>query len=173
MSQDDSTHQWQDLTPAAGNGLFDRRPFFKGGASFAAAMTGYTLSESAGAQALVDDPWSAAAGTATVPYESPSRFESAAIRTMTNPNGEPRGQQSRTPHHLLNGTFTPNGLHFVISRSGAPDTSARSVFSTCPSRHAAASARRASGVRAMRRRPDVPRPRRCTGEASGQWRRTT
>ena len=121
MSQEDSTRRWNDLVPAAGNGLLDRRAFFKGGATFAAAMTGYTLSESAVAQRLVDDPWSAAAGTPTVPYESPSRFESAAVRTMTNPNGEPRAQQSRTPHHLLNGTFTPNGLHFVISRTGAPD----------------------------------------------------
>lgn len=99
----------------------DRRAFFKGGAAFAAAMTGYTHSDTAAAQRLVDDPWSATAGTPTGPYEAPSRFESAAIRTMTNPTGEPRGQQSRTPHHLLNGTFTPNGLHFVISRTGAPD----------------------------------------------------
>ena len=109
-----------DLVPAAANGLFDRRAFFKGGTALAAAMTGYTLSESARAQMLVDDPWSAGPGTPTGPYESPSRFESAAVRTMTNPNGEPRGQQSRTPHHLLDGTFTPNGLHMVISRSGSP-----------------------------------------------------
>ena len=31
------------------------------------------------------------------------------------PQGEPRTQHGRTPHHLINGTFTPNGLHFVIS----------------------------------------------------------
>jgi hypothetical protein len=24
-------------------------------------------------------------------------------------------------HHLLNGTITPNGLHFVIARGGFPD----------------------------------------------------
>lgn len=111
----------QDLMPAAANGLFDRRAFVKGGAALAAAMTGYTISDIARAQALVDDPWSAAPGTPTGPYESPSRFESAAVRTMSNPNGTPGGQQSRTPHHLLNGTITPNGLHMVISRSGAPD----------------------------------------------------
>jgi sulfane dehydrogenase subunit SoxC len=43
------------------------------------------------------------------------------VRTLTNPNGEPRTQQARTPHHLLNGTITPNGLHFVVARTGFPD----------------------------------------------------
>jgi sulfane dehydrogenase subunit SoxC len=42
-------------------------------------------------------------------------------RTLSNPRGEPRTQHARTPHHLINGTFTPNGLHFVISHSGNPD----------------------------------------------------
>ena len=120
MAKQDS-RSWDDLGPAAANGLFDRRAFFRGGAALAATMTGYTVSQSARAQALADDPWSAGPGTPTGPYESPSRFESHVVRTMTNPNGEPRGQQSRTPHHLLDGTFTPNGLHFVISRSGPPD----------------------------------------------------
>ena len=121
MSEKKSGPDWKNIEPSAANGLFDRRAFFKGGAAFAATMTGYTLSDSANAQQLIDDPWSAAPGTPTGPYESPSRFESGVARTMTNPNGEPRGQQSRTPHHLLDGSFTPNGLHMVISRSGAPD----------------------------------------------------
>jgi len=121
MTQKSPAHQWQDLELAAGNGLLDRRAFFKGGAAFAAGMTGYTLSEPAAAQQLVDDPWSAAPGAIAGTYNTPSRFESAASMTLTNPNGEPRAQQTRTPHHLLNGTFTPNGLHFVISRTGAPD----------------------------------------------------
>ncbi|MGI9258953.1 MAG: sulfite dehydrogenase [Gammaproteobacteria bacterium] len=111
----------EDLQPAAENGLFDRRAFFKGGAALAATMTGYSISETVRAQALVDDPWSTVPGTPTGPYESRSRFESDVVRIMSNPNGEPRGQQSRTPHHLLDGTFTPNGLHMVISRSGPPD----------------------------------------------------
>jgi sulfane dehydrogenase subunit SoxC len=51
----------------------------------------------------------------------PSRFEKSVARTLTNPNGEPRTHHARTPHHLINGTFTPNGLHFVISHSGIPD----------------------------------------------------
>ena len=40
------------------------------------------------------------------------------VRTLSNPKLEPRGSAARTPHHLLNGTITPNGLHFVIARGG-------------------------------------------------------
>ena len=43
-------------------------------------------------------------------------------RTLTNPKKEPRTSNARTPHHLLNGTITPNGLHFVVSRTGFPDS---------------------------------------------------
>jgi sulfane dehydrogenase subunit SoxC len=121
MSKQAPLLECSDLQPVAANGLLDRRAFFKGGASFAAALSGYTLSGPATAQALIDDPWSAAPGTPAGRYNLPSRFENAAELTLTNPNGEPRSQNARTPHHLLNGTFTPNGLHFVISRTGAPD----------------------------------------------------
>ena len=121
MNKKDSTRVWKDLGPAAENGLFDRRAFFKGGSVLAAAITGYTIAKPLQAQTLSDDPWSGSAGTPSGPYEARSRFENDVVRTMTNPNGEPRSQQSRTPHHMLDGTFTPNGLHFVISRSGSPD----------------------------------------------------
>src|SRR5262249_15914135 len=50
-----------------------------------------------------------------------SKFEKAAVRTLSNPKGEPRTQHARTPHHLLQGTATPNGLHFTISHAGNPD----------------------------------------------------
>ena len=43
------------------------------------------------------------------------------MRTLTNPNIEARVSAARTPHHLLDGMITPNGLHFVIARAGAPD----------------------------------------------------
>jgi sulfane dehydrogenase subunit SoxC len=111
----------KDLEIVAGNGLLHRRMFLRGGAAFAAAMTGYVLSDSVAAQQLADDPWSTKPGTPIPEYGVPSSFEKAVSRTLTNPKGEPRTQHARTPHHLLNGTFTPNGLHFVISHSGAPD----------------------------------------------------
>jgi len=43
------------------------------------------------------------------------------VRTLSNPKGETRTSHARTPHHLINGTFTPNGLHFTIVHSGTPD----------------------------------------------------
>src|SRR5881628_2904091 len=109
------------LTPVAGNGLLHRRAFLRGGATLAGAMSAYRLVPSASAQKLADDPWSLAPGAAVPDYGVRSRFENKVVRTLSNPNAEPRTQHARTPHHLLNGTLTPNGLHFVISHAGDPD----------------------------------------------------
>ena len=126
----------KDLQIVGGNGLLHRRAFLAGGGALAAAFTGYTLSETAtahpstnargalnqvGGQGLTDDPWSRGRGAIIPDYALPSTFEKGVARTLSNPRGEPRTQHARTPHHLLNGTFTPNGLHFVIAHSGAPD----------------------------------------------------
>jgi len=105
----------------AANGLIDRRAFLRGGAAFAAALATYEASKPAAAEALTDDPWSKVPGKTVTAYGLPSRFEEKVGRTLSNPNGEPRTQHARTPHHLLNGTFTPNGVHFVISHMGNPD----------------------------------------------------
>src|SRR6266850_5431223 len=107
----------KDLIPVAGNGLIDRRAFLRGGAALAAAMTGYSVK----AEPLTDAPWSKEPGSLVPAYAVPSRFEKAAVRTLSNPKGEPRTQHGRTPHHLLQGMTTPNGLHFVISHAGDAD----------------------------------------------------
>jgi len=109
------------LAPVAGNGLLHRRAFLRGGATLAGAMSAYRLVPSASAQKLADDPWSLAPGAAVPDYGVRSRFENKVVRTLSNPKAEPRTQHARTPHHLLNGTFTPNALHFVISHAGDPD----------------------------------------------------
>src|SRR2546422_2105911 len=111
----------KNLVVVAGTGLLDRRAFLRGGAALAAAMTGSTLVQSASAQQLVDDPWSLSPGNTVPDYGARSRFEKSVVRTLSNPNGEPRTQHGRTPHHLLQGTSTPNGLHFVISHAGDAD----------------------------------------------------
>jgi sulfane dehydrogenase subunit SoxC len=111
----------KDLDVVAGNGLLHRRVFLTGGGALAAAFTGYRLSESVAAQQLADDPWSRKAGNPVREYGTPSPYEKHVVRTLSNPKAEPRTQHARTPHHLINGTFTPNGLHFVISHSGDPD----------------------------------------------------
>ncbi len=108
-------------TPVAGNGLLDRRAFLRDGAALAAAMTGYALAHPASAAPLAEPPWSRTTGAISPAYEKASRFEERVARTLSNPGGEPRTSHARTPHHLLNGTFTPNGLHFTINHSGTPD----------------------------------------------------
>jgi sulfane dehydrogenase subunit SoxC len=76
---------------------------------------------SAAAEPLGIDPWLTTLGQKITPYATPSRYEETVVRTLSNPNFEPRTSHARTPHHKLNGMITPNGLHFVISRTGAPD----------------------------------------------------
>src|SRR5438270_1294653 len=112
----------------AGNGLLNRRMLLGGGAILAGAigtaplgsMTGAAADAPAGG-ALTDPPWSLEPGAAIGPYERPSRFEKNVVRTLNNPKGQPGAQGARTPHHLMNGAITPNGLHFVVSWGGAPD----------------------------------------------------
>ncbi len=60
-------------------------------------------------------------GSVVPAYQVPSRFEKDVIRTRSNPNNDLRNSHARTPHHLLQGTVTPNGLFFSISHSGLPD----------------------------------------------------
>jgi len=43
------------------------------------------------------------------------------IRLIDNPNSLPQISHARTPHHLLNGIITPNGLHFNVNHGGVPN----------------------------------------------------
>jgi sulfane dehydrogenase subunit SoxC len=109
------------LDPVAGNGLLDRRALLGRGIMFAGAMTAGTSVTGAAAEPLTNDPWSLEMGDATPPLQVPSRFEKNVVRTLSNPKNELRNSHARTPHHLLNGTVTPNSLHFTICHSGLPD----------------------------------------------------
>ena len=104
--------------PVAGNGLLDRRILLRSGVALAGSFTGASLAR---AHPLQDDPWSLVQGTTTAPLEPRSRFERNVTRTLTNPSGEPRTQHARAPLHLLQGTVTPNELHFTIVHNGSPD----------------------------------------------------
>jgi sulfane dehydrogenase subunit SoxC len=112
----------EGLEPAAGNGLINRRALLGRGMMIAGAMgTGLGgSSASAGAEPLTEEPWSLEFGDRTTPYQVPSKFESKVVRTLSNPKHELRNSHSRTPHHLLEGTTTPNGLHFTINHGGIP-----------------------------------------------------
>jgi sulfane dehydrogenase subunit SoxC len=107
--------------PVAGNGLLHRRALLGGGIAIAGAMGAGPSVTGAAAEPLAVDPWTLEPGINSKAYELPSRFEKNTVRILSNPNGEPRTQHARTPHHLLNGTITPNGLHFTIVHGGTPD----------------------------------------------------
>ena len=109
--------------PAAGNGILNRRIFLErvllAGAG-AAAGTGVTA---AGAEPLAVPRWMKEPGANFTGYGQPSRFEAKVVRSFApaaNPATLGIGT-ARTPLHLLNGTITPNGLHFDRSHSGTPE----------------------------------------------------
>src|SRR5215469_13782570 len=101
----------------AGNGLLDRRLFLSAGAA-AAAIGGAAPSK---AGELPIEPWMKLPGSPFVGYGQPSKFESKVVRTFASLPGTTGTGASRTPHHLLDGMITPNGVHFERSHSGIPD----------------------------------------------------
>jgi len=111
------------IEPSAGNGLLDRRALLGRGVALAGALSAGSVGTLTGAAAepLANDPWSMAPSIPIPAYGLPSRFEDKTVRALSNPKLEARGSAARTPHHRLNGSITPNGLHFVIARGGFPD----------------------------------------------------
>ena len=105
----------------AGNGLLNRRALLRGSAVVAGAMTSSGALTGAAAEPLQNDPWSLERGLVVPAYQVPSRFEKDVVRTLSNPNNEFRNSHARTPHQLLQGAITPNGLFFSICHSALPD----------------------------------------------------
>jgi sulfane dehydrogenase subunit SoxC len=112
-----------NVETVAANGLLDRRALLGRGVAFAGAMgTGVGLNAmSAAAEPLNDTPWTHDIGDPVPVYQGPSKFANNVIRTLSNPNSEPRTSQSRAPLQLLEGTITPNGVFFSICHSGVPE----------------------------------------------------
>ena len=109
-----------DDQPVAANGLLDRRLFLQGGAGTALALSGISSSAADGEELRVE-PWMKLPGSPFVGYGQPSRFEDKVVLVAANPPNAPGTGAARTPLHRLNGTITPNGLHFERSHSGIPD----------------------------------------------------
>jgi sulfane dehydrogenase subunit SoxC len=106
--------------PAAGNGLLDRRCLFGAAATGSmAALISRPVVAAAGELAV--EPWMREPGSPFVGYGQPSRFEAKVVRVFTSAPGTTGTGASRTPHHLLDGTITPNGLHFERHHSGIPE----------------------------------------------------
>jgi sulfane dehydrogenase subunit SoxC len=110
------------IEQVAGGGLLDRRALLGTGVAFAGAAAAASVSgaATAAAEPLANDAWSLAPGAPIPPYSNPSKFEAKVAHLIAPGNGVGTGQ-ARTPHHLLDGILTPNGVHFVVARAGAPD----------------------------------------------------
>ena len=125
MSIRPPSSQGRSLVEAvAGNGLLDRRFFFKQGI----ALFG------AGGLAAVSGPWAGAADPPQLPlwmqfpgagmssYGSPAKYESKVVRTLIQSKPGTTGSgASRTPIEALDGMITPTSLHFERHHSGVPD----------------------------------------------------
>ena len=105
----------------AGNGLLHRRALLGAGVMLAGAAATSTGANAAAAEPLRDAPWSLRWGQVLPAYQVPSRFENKVVRSLDNPDNIPRNSRARTPHHLLKGIITPNGLAFTICHGGVPD----------------------------------------------------
>jgi len=121
MSQSRRRGREPSLDHVAGNGLINRRALLGQGIAIAGAMGAVGTVTGAAAEPLKDEKWSLEFGDVTPALQTPSPFEKNVVRSLSNPNGEFRNSHARTPHHLLNGTITPNSLHFSINHCGIPN----------------------------------------------------
>ena len=111
----------QEPEVVAGNGLLHRRALLSGGVMLAGAAVTAVGATGAAAEPLSDPNWSLRWGSVIPAYQVPSRYESKVVRSLDNPDNAPRNSRARTPHHLLKGIITPNGLAFTICHGGVPD----------------------------------------------------
>ena len=106
---------------SANNGLIDRRFFLK---SSAVALGASTLSLMKAKPVSSDDiewpDWMTKPGIGLSGYSSRSSFESHILRKPAPVLGTDGSGSSRTPIQYLQGTITPNSLHFERHHSGIP-----------------------------------------------------
>jgi sulfane dehydrogenase subunit SoxC len=120
MARSNRSSRTSSLEQVAGNGLINRRSLLGRGIALAGAGVAGTMN-GAGAEPLKDETWSLEFGSAMPAVQTASPFEKGVARSLSNPNGEFRNSHARTPHQLLGGTVTPNGLHFSINHAGVPN----------------------------------------------------
>ena len=107
-----------DLQTVAGGGLLDRRVFLKKGLSFSVAvLASESLLASTDNQRL---PWMEKPGEPFSNYGQPSPHERKTIRWTMGNSMAPGNGVSWTPLQDLEGTITPNGLHFERHHNGVP-----------------------------------------------------
>lgn len=109
-------HAWQHLKPSRRSGLQtnrNRRRFIAGGAAVASASIVSTAS------ATTPNSW-LEPGEGFSNYGEPRADRSSPIRWISNNPAVPGDGVSWTPLHEMEGTITPNGLHFERHHNGIP-----------------------------------------------------
>lgn len=121
-----------ELLPAAGNGLLHRRVFMRRGLVLGTALAAAepavsaVSANAAGADVAADAakglPWTQHPGALFTDYGLPSPHEApAARRAGLNFRHVTGNGAAWTPLERMEGTLTPNGLHFVRNHNGTPD----------------------------------------------------
>ncbi|MDY0005576.1 MAG: sulfite dehydrogenase [Spongiibacteraceae bacterium] len=100
----------------AGNGLLERRTLMSGGIRWLAVLAAAGSTQAAGSPLAVP-AWTLQPGTDMRGYGQPSPHESGIARSVVGRGGT---GASRTPLESLDGTLTPNGLHFERHHNGVP-----------------------------------------------------
>jgi len=118
--KDDNAKLPEEIIP--GKGLLGRRALLRGAllsAGAAAASVGIAQADdSVGANA---PEWMKTPGKPFSAYGTPSKGQEKVQRIFTIAPGRAGTGSSRTPLHLLEGTITPNGLHFERHHNGVPE----------------------------------------------------
>ncbi len=119
-----------DYTYVAGNGLIDRRLFLKRGIQFGVISTLASTTSSIASAKPEDNitggfnparpPWMNQMGGPFSTYGMPSKYEDDVLRFPTQNESVPGNGVSWTPLHLMEGTITPNGLHYERHHNGVP-----------------------------------------------------
>ncbi len=126
MTEKKSQSNHEDIV--AGNGLLHRRLFLKRGLGFGVILAAGALSARAATDTESDNedidpanpPWMQQPGAEFSFYGSPSPHEADVVRYAA-PNRLMRmNGASWTPLHKLEGTITPNGLHYERHHNGVP-----------------------------------------------------
>jgi sulfane dehydrogenase subunit SoxC len=106
----------------AGNGLLDRRAMLRAGL-FSAGIAGVApaLAQTAESIGANSPDWMKTPGRSFSAYGMPSKWQEKVQRVLTQLPGRPGTGSSRTPIQLLEGTITPNGLHFERHHNGVAD----------------------------------------------------
>ncbi len=98
-----------------------RRRFLTRSASVAGTLAASGVAVNAAAQEV--PAWMKTPGAPMRAYGTPSKFEASVRRPFGSgyASVSPATGSSRTPHQALEGTITPNGLHFERHHNGVPD----------------------------------------------------